>query len=297
VHTDQLDVDEDVVRRLVGEQFPAWRPLGIRRLGSVGTDHTIFRVGTGLAARFPRHPGDPDEVRAALEAEAAAVRELAGATTFPVSEPIAIGHPGAGYPLPWSVQAWLTGHDATVEDPAGSSSFAEDLATLISELRAVDTRGRTFQGGGRGGHLPDHDRWMETCVAKSEGLLDADAARTTWARLRTLPREDPDAMCHGDLIPPNLLVRDGRLAGVLDFGGFGAADPALDLVVAWHVLDDGPRELLRRALGCGEVQWLRGAAWAFQQAMGLVWYYVETNPTMSAIGRRTLARIASSGVG
>jgi aminoglycoside phosphotransferase (APT) family kinase protein len=291
VHADQLDVDEDVVRRLVGEQFPAWRPLGIRRLGSVGTDHTIFRIGTHLAARFSRHPGDPGEVRAALESEAAAVRELAGATTFPLPEPIGIGDPGVGYPLPWSVQRWLTGNDATVEDPAGSSAFAEDLATLISELRAVDTRGRTFQGGGRGGHLPDHDEWMETCFTRSEGLLDVAALRTTWTRLRALPEVDRHAMCHGDLIPPNLLVREGRLAGVLDCGGAGPADPALDLVAAWHVLDDGPRKVLRSALGCAEVQWLRGMAWAFQQAMGLVWYYLETNPVMSGIGRRTLDRI------
>jgi aminoglycoside phosphotransferase (APT) family kinase protein len=112
-----------------------------------------------------------------------------------------------------------------------------------------------------------------------------------WAELRGLPPAGPDVMSHGDLTPGNVLVADGRLVGVLDGGGFAPADPALDLVSAWHLLDRAPRRRLREALGCGDVEWRRGMAWALQQAMGLVWYYVESNPTMSRWGRRTLDRL------
>jgi aminoglycoside phosphotransferase (APT) family kinase protein len=132
---------------------------------------------------------------------------------------------------------------------------------------------------------------METCFRESAGLLDVTRLRAMWAGMRTLPEVDADVMCHGDLIPPNVLVRGSRLAGVLDTGGFAAADPALDLVSAWHLLDNGPRAALREALGCGDVQWRRGMAWAFQQAMGLVWYYAQSNPAMSRFGRRTLLRL------
>jgi aminoglycoside phosphotransferase (APT) family kinase protein len=158
-------------------------------------------------------------------------------------------------------------------------------------MRDTDTRGRRFDGVGRGGHLPNHDEWLETCFRRSESLLDVPLLRRIWAELRALPEVDEDAMCHRDLIPPNVLVEDGRLVGVLDGGGFGPADPALDLVAAWHLLDGARRGILRRELGCGDVQWRRGMAWAFQQAMGLVWYYRESNPTMSRWGRRTLDRI------
>jgi len=48
---------------------------------------------------------------------------------------------------------------------------------------------------------------------------------------------------------------------------------------------------MRTRLGSSEVEWQRGAAWAFQQAMGLVWYYRSSNPAMSALGRSTLSRI------
>jgi aminoglycoside phosphotransferase (APT) family kinase protein len=102
-------------------------------------------------------------------------------------------------------------------------------------------------------------------------------------------------MCHGDLTPPNVLVNEGRLAGLLDTGGFASADPALDLVCVWHLLESPQRERVRDSLGCRDVQWRRGMAWAFVQAMGLVWYYASTNPAMSTWGRRTLDRVLLAG--
>ena len=130
------------------------------------------------------------------------------------------------------------------------------------------------------------------CLTRSEGLLDVAALRSIWAGMRDLPRGDtPDVMNHSDLIPPNILMADGRLSGVLDVGGLGPADPALDLVSAWHLLDTERRQLLRNVLNCEEAEGQRGRAWAFQQALGAVWYYVDSSPTMSAGCRRTLERI------
>jgi len=108
-----------------------------------------------------------------------------------------------------------------------------------------------------------------------------------------LPRTAVDVMTHGDLIPGNLLVADGRLTGVLDVGGLAPADPALDLVGAWHGLATGPRREFRVMLHCDDLEWARGAAWAFEQALGAAWYYADSNPTMSEMGRRTLARITA----
>jgi len=266
----------------------------VRRVQTAGTVNAIFRVGTDLAARFPLVAQDPESARTWLTAEAEAARELAQASTVPTTEPVALGEPGEGYPLPWSVQTWLPGHDATAEDPAGSIAFAHDLAALVAGLRRVDTGGRHFDGAGRGGHLPDHDAWLDVCFRESENLLDVPRMRGIWADVRRLPDVDADGMCHRDLTPPNVLVRDGRLVGILDAGAFGPADPALDLVAAWHLLDEAQRNTVRSALGCSDVQWRRGMAWAFQQAMGLVWYYLDSNPAMSRWGARTLDRIAGA---
>nr|WP_203600749.1 aminoglycoside phosphotransferase family protein [Streptomyces sp. SID9727] len=291
MHDDQVDVTAETVAALIRDQFPQWAGEAVRPLASTGTMNTIFRIGDGLSARFPLHGNDPAEALAALEQEARAAAELARVSRFPVPEPVALGAPGAGYPMPWAVQTWLPGTNAFDADPAASDAFAQDLADFVAGLRDAGTGGRSFGGRGRGGAIADHDGWMATCFEESEGLLDAVPLRALWAGFRELPRTSPDVMSHGDLIPGNVLVLGGRLGGVLDTGGFGPADPALDLVGAWHLLGPGPREVFRRALGCDDLEWERGRAWAFEQAMGLVWYYAESNPPMSALGRRTLARI------
>jgi aminoglycoside phosphotransferase (APT) family kinase protein len=216
-----------------------------------------------------------------------------GRTRFPTPAPVALGAPGAGYPFPWSVQTWVPGVVATDDDPGESVEFAHDLAEFVQGVRAIDTDGRSFRGTGRGGDLQAHDEWVEMCFRQSEQILDVPRLRHMWEAFRALPRENADVMTHGDLIPGNLLVADGRLVGVLDVGGLGPADPALDLVGAWHVLEDGPRQAFRSDLACDDVEWERGKAWAFEQSIGAVWYYLESNQVMSRMGQRTLHRIMS----
>ncbi len=292
MHVNQLTVSVETVRELVSQQFPKWRDLPIRHIASQGTVNALFRIGDKLLARFPLEPADNDAMRRSLESEARASRELLGRTRFPTPEPVALGEPGEGYPLPWPVQTWLLGTVATDEDPGESVAFALDLAEFIRGVRAIDTGDQAFDGKGRGGDLRSHDAWMETCFQRSERLLDVPRLRRMWGVLRELPRGAAgDAMTHGDLIPGNVLVANGRLAGVIDVGGLGPADRALDLVGAWHLLEAGPRWVLRDELECDDIEWARGKAWAFEQAMGVVWYYVKTNPAMSQMGRRTLERI------
>ncbi len=290
MHADQLTISERTVRELVDSQFPQWRDAPVRAVDSTGTVNAIFRIGDNLAARFRLRVADADDVLDQLEREARAATQLAAASRFPTPEPVAIGRPGLGYPLPWSVQTWVPGATAS-EEVATSEAFAADLADFIFEVREIPTGGRTFSGRGRGGDLPSHDEWMAKCFEESKTMLDVAPLKALWQELRNLPRGGPDLMCHKDLIPSNLLVADGRLAGVLDVGGLEPADPALDLVVAWPALEEGPRQVLRTRLDCTALQWERGRAWALEQAMGLVWYYVESNPPMARLGRRTLMRL------
>ncbi|MEV0850223.1 aminoglycoside phosphotransferase family protein [Streptomyces sp. NPDC049954] len=294
MHGDQVDVTTGIVATLIQEQFPQWSGKAIQPLSSTGTVNAVFRIGNDLSARFPLRLAEAAEVRAVLEQEARASAELAQASPFPAPEPVALGKPGAGYPMPWSVQTWLPGTVAFDADPSRSVAFAEDLAAFITALRGADTRGRLFSGEGRGGVLAHHDGWMAKCFEESAGLLDVPRLRQMWSHFRELPRTGADVMSHGDLIPGNVLISGDRLSGVLDTGGFGPADPALDLVSAWHLLRPGPREVLRRTLACDDLEWERGRAWAFEQAMGVVWYYAESNPAMSEMGRRTLDRMLES---
>ncbi|KKB10149.1 phosphotransferase [Devosia chinhatensis] len=294
MHEDQIGIDAGRVAALIRRQFPQFRDAEIAPLTTPATTNAIFRIGATHAARLPLRGMDARDCRRLLEAEARAIAAFHAHCPFPSPIPIGIGRPGPGFPLPWTVQTWIEGLVATPNGQSANADFALDLVHLIRALRALDLNGLEFDGKGRGGNLPDHDAWMDQCFSKSGRLLDVARLRAMWVKMRVLPGLGYAVMSHRDLIPANLLVAGGRLVGVLDAGAFGPADPALDLVASWHLLNSDRRALFRNALGVSELEWRRGAAWAFEQAMGLVWYYAQTNPVMSALGRTTLARLVEA---
>jgi aminoglycoside phosphotransferase (APT) family kinase protein len=289
MHPDQLVLTVGPVSELVADQFPQWRDLAITPVTSHGTVNMLFRLGEQYVLRFPLEPGEPADKKAWLRAEADAARRLLGRVPVPTPEPVALGEPGHGYPLPWSVYRWLPGAIAGESDVADSEDFARDLAAFVLALRSMDNEGRTFNGAGRGGLLPSQDDAVDRYLAASHGLIDVAALTDLWARLREAPRDNvEDVWTHGDLMPGNLLVRRGRLSGVIDVGGLAPADPALDLMPAWNLLGPAPREAFRTTLAANDSEWERGKGWAFAQAIGCLAYYRITNPVMSATARRTL---------
>jgi aminoglycoside phosphotransferase (APT) family kinase protein len=291
MHDNQLSIDAGLARELIHVQYPQFRGEEVVYFPSAGTVNAIFRIGLRHAARFPLRMMEAAECFGLLEREAKAAREFREYCPFPSPHWLGIGGPGATYPLPWAVQTWIEGSTATPTGLSSSTTFALELARLITSIRAADVNGRTFDGRGRGGKLADHDDWMEVCFSNSEDLLDVRSLGRMWQDFRQLPPPAREVMSHKDLIPANLLVRGEHLIGVLDTGGFGPADSSLDLVAGWHLLDSDCRQAFREAMQADDLEWQRGAAWAFQQAMGLVWYYKDTNPTMSDLGRSTISRI------
>jgi aminoglycoside phosphotransferase (APT) family kinase protein len=299
MHPDQIPLTPEAAQRMVHEQFPQWASDPVTPLATTATTSYIHRIGNHHTARFPMRREDAAVIRRRIDAERAAMAEFAAVSTVPAPLLAGIGAPDHGFPLPWTVQTWIEGEVAGPASASASEPFAADLAALIVRLRAADVRGRVFSGGGRGGRLTAHDEWVAHCLEQSIGMLPVDRLRAAWAQLRTTPRnptgrDAADVMSHRDLIPGNLLLAGDRLSGVLDTGGFGPADPALDLVVGWHALDAAPRGILRELVGVDDVEWRRGAAWALQQALGLVWYYLDTNPGMSALGRSTIERLLAA---
>lgn len=294
MHDDDVGIDDQRARVLLDTQFRQYAELELRRLPISGTVNVIFRLGPHLSVRFPRRAGDTSATVAALRREADRAAEFADQSTVDAPRPVGIGAPAHGHPMAWSIQTWVPGATASPTAAAHSVELAHDLARLISALRATPARGRRFVGTGRGGDLRSHDDWVEKCLAESQGLFDVAAARRLWNRLRDTPRHGPDRMTHGDLIPSNLLAADGRLIGVLDTGGFGPADPALDLVAAWHLLGDDARSVLKTELDCDDAEWDRGKGWAFEQAIGAAWYYRTTSPDMHEMGMTTLTRLLDS---
>lgn len=293
MHPDQIPLSSALAAELVHRQFSA-AAGGVHMLDTAATTSHVFRVGEQYLARFPLRRGDAAASARELRSERSAMREFAEASPFPSPLMIFIGEPSPEYPMPWSVQTWVPGRPVTPRSHETSSPLARDLAMLVRTLRRADVEGRSFEGSGRGGELVAHDEWVAHCLAQSASMLPTERLRHVWADLRGTRRNEPDVMSHKDLTPFNLLAEHG-LTGVLDTGGFGPADPALDLVAAWHVFDAARREEFRELVASSEDEWRRGIAWALQQALGLVWYYGTSNPAMSDLGRTTIERILDSG--
>jgi aminoglycoside phosphotransferase (APT) family kinase protein len=136
---------------------------------------------------------------------------------------------------------------------------------------------------------------IERCRELDDFGLDLDAAEQVWDEAMMLPGTEhrpAPLWYHGDLAAENLLIRDGRLAAVLDFGALSIGDPAVDLIVAWEVLDPPAREIFRGKLGIDDATWLRGRAWALSITL-MIWYYWTTMPqrrsSRVAIARNVLA--------
>jgi aminoglycoside phosphotransferase (APT) family kinase protein len=291
MHADQVDLAAAEVAALVADHFPRWRHLPVRPLTSHGTVNALFRLGTDLVVRFPLRPGAGAERRDELLRVQDRTRRLAPLLPLAVAEPLAVGAPGAGYPGWWSVYRWIPGEAAGLDLIADGDGFARDLAGFVTALHCADTGGRAWDGHTRGGPLVGRDDDVRQSLAASTRLVDTDRLATIWARCRDAPPAVADVWIHADLMPGNLLVRDGRLAAVIDWEALCVGDPAVDLMPAWNLLPAGAREVYRRSLGVDDATWLRGQGWAVVQAIGALPYYVDTNPVMAGTARDTLAAV------
>lgn len=290
MHADQVDVTVDTVRRLVADQFPHWRALPVHPVASDGTENALFRLGDEVVLRFPLQPGPG--TRAGLVREQEYAWLVAPNVPLEMPTPLAIGEPGHGYPDAWAAYRWIPGTPVTSTPVPDLDGLARDLAGFVRAFHAIPGGGRRWDGTGRGGPLRTLDDDVRQALAASSRLADTDRLGELWSLcLAAAPHGGPDVLIHADLMPGNLLVRDGRLAAVIDFGTVGVGDPAVDLMPAWNLLPPGVRETFRRELDLDDAAWDRGRGWALAQAIIALPYYVETNPGMAETARRTLAAL------
>lgn len=288
MHADEIETDADLVRRLLEGQFPRWAALPIHPVESYGTDHDIYRLGAHLVVRLPRIGWATKQ--AAREAEW--LPRLAPHLPLALPVPLAMGRPAAGYPFDWSVYEWLPGDNANgaIVD---LDRAAVDLAAFISALRGIDTTGAFPRAPGkRGGALAESDEGVRRAIAALGDRIDGDTARRSWQEsLDAAAWDGPEVWVHGDLLPGNLLVVDGRLSAVIDFGGLNVGDPACDLQPAWNVFAGDSRQRFRAELAVDDASWLRGRGWALSQAVVALPYYWDTNPGMVRQALHAVAQV------
>lgn len=291
MHADEVPTDPDLVRRLIAAQFPQWADLPIKPLKSAGTDNAMYRLGETMIVRLPRRP----LAVAQVESEQRWLPVLAPHLPLPIPTPLAQGQPGDGYPWVWSIVDWLPGETATAAPLTSPYQLAADLARFITALHRIDPTGGpppSDHNSARGVPLARRDARTRACIAELGGQIDAAQVTAAWDAALNAPVWDgPPVWIHGDLLPGNLLIHQGRLSAVIDFGCLGVGDPACDLLAAWATVPAETRSDFRAALGVDDATWTRGGGWALSFGLIALPYYQTTNPVLAGIARHAIAEV------
>ncbi|MES2542592.1 MAG: aminoglycoside phosphotransferase family protein [Pseudomonadota bacterium] len=283
MHEGETAVSPGLATRLVAEQFPQWAGLRLRPVGVAGSDNVMIRLGDELVLRFPRLAG----AAAALTVETRWLDWVAGKVPFAVPEVVAAGRPGCGYAHPWAVMRWIAGKDALAA-PVDDMAAGRALAGFVAALR-----GTPLPDGVpvKRENLASRDAFLRQMIGHFQDEADPNLVTRVWETAMALAAwTDSPVLVHADLHPLNLVTRGGTLAAVIDWGAFGAGDPALDLICGWTILEPAGRAEFRQLLAVDDATWARGWAYAFSKAVMAAPYYRDTNPALRRVMLRTLQR-------
>lgn len=256
---DADDITAAVAQRLIASQFPHLADLPITPVPESGVDNRTFRLGDELSVRLPAAERYAHQV----EKEHRWLPVLTGQLPLPIPEPIAKGEPDHGYPWPWSIYRWFPGATLAAEPVTGMERLASDLGSFLAALHRVDPTGgppSTDRNWFRA-NATARDEQTRAAITALDGVIDTRAALEVWDAARSAPPAESPVWIHGDVRAGNLLVDDGRLSAVIDFGCCGLGDPAFDLEIAWDLLSGASRTTFREHLQLDDATWARGRGW------------------------------------
>ncbi len=286
----RLPITEDVVRRLVIEQFPQWADLEISRVALEGWDNRTFHLGDEMLVRLP----SAEAYASAVEKEHRWLPVLAPQLPLAIPIPLAKNAPNEHYPLPWSVYRWLDGEPASVDGISDLNTFAVTLAAFLGSLQKIDPAGGPEPGQHnwfRGGPVRTYGAEVARALEELDGHLDIPLATEIWECALTSAWDRRPVWFHGDMAAGNLLVRDGALSAVIDFGTCGVGDSACDLVIAWNLLSGESLGAFRDRLAVDPGTWARGRGWALWKALVTYSAARDTDKTKARTAKEVLDRI------
>ena len=260
-----MDITVDLAKKLIFEQFPQWSHLEIKPVKNSGHDNRTFHLGDDLTIRLP----SGKEYEPQIQKEAKWLPVLAQPLSLPITAPVAKGKPTPEYPLAWSINRWLVGETVTHTN-VDLQKFAIELARFLKELEAINAENGPQAGAHnfyRGGDLAVYIEEFEQALTQLPAGPQRNHYQDIWTTALATKWEKKTVWVHGDIAVGNLLVNDGHLSGVIDFGILGTGDPACDLVMAWTFFDSKSRKAFKEEMGLDDTTWQRGKAWALWKAL------------------------------
>ncbi|GAA4881691.1 aminoglycoside phosphotransferase family protein [Saccharopolyspora cebuensis] len=292
----ETEITADLVHDLLAEQHPDLAGLALREVAGGWTNH-VWRLGDELAVRMPRTDGAPDLQRT----ERRWLPVLAPRLPLPVPGPVRTGAPSARFPKPWTIMTWVPGEPLDHTSLSRGDHAADALAGFLTALHvaAPDDAPVSADRGDHPKNCSDgFDHFFHAVVPDDL----ADEVRAVWDDAVAAPEwAGPPLWVHGDLHPANVVVSDGTLSGVIDFGDMFAGDPAWDLAAAWVILPAGAAARFFAAYAQADEGTIRRAR-GLAALKGLVLMLIGRNgdrglpggkPTWGPAGRAALDRVLS----
>ncbi|KTC83779.1 aminoglycoside phosphotransferase family protein [Legionella brunensis] len=274
---DTIHIDIPLVYQLISNQFPEWANLTIKPVEFSGWDNRTFHLGEHMTVRLPSNA----EYSGQVEKEQHWLPKLAPFLPLLIPTPLAMGKPSKEYPWHWSVYKWLEGNTASIDRIKDLSQFATTLAEFLIALQQCDATGGPLAGEHnfyRGGDLAVYEEETLEAIRVLGNKINTKSATAIWNAARASTWQNPPVWIHGDIATGNLLVNDGQLSAVIDFGQLGIGDPACDLAIAWTFFKGKSRETFRQTLKFDPATWARARGWTLWKALIVCAGLSGTNP-------------------
>jgi aminoglycoside phosphotransferase (APT) family kinase protein len=284
------NIDLALVQHLIETQFPHWSALPITAVEPGGWDNRTFRLGEDMSVRLPSAAAYAPQV----DKEHDWLPRLAPHLPLTIPAPLAKGMPDSVYPWGWSIYRWLPGESAATAQPEDLAELAKALGRFLAALQCIDPAGGPVPGPHcffRGAPLSVYDVETRRAISLLNNEIDSAAATSIWDAALEAAWGGAPVWFHGDIAAGNLLLREGRLVSVIDFGGCGVGDPACDVAIAWTLFFGASRTAFRESLGLDEATWIRGRGWALWKALITVAENSRTQPAKADAARRVLEEI------
>ncbi len=263
---EKVKIDTNLVEKLIAEQFPQWQSLPIHPVAQSGWDNRTFHLGEDMVIRLP----SDKQYEPQIEKEYQWLLWLSKQLSFQITQPIALGKPSSAYPWHWSINHWIEGESASRQNIDDIKCFAETLGKCLKEFQSLDTAGGPLAGAHnfyRGGLLNAYDHEMRLAIPKIKNSQEQSLAASLWQEALSSEWRLNPVWVHGDIAVGNILVCNGRLHGIIDFGQLAIGDPACDLVIAWNFFSSEERGIFKNAVQLDNETWIRALGWAFWKTL------------------------------
>lgn len=265
-NTEHVVVNVGLVSKLIASQFPQWGGLPIHQVETSGWDNRTFHLGEEMLIRMPSAACYELQV----EKEHQWLPKLAPQLPYAIPTPLALGSPGFDYLWHWSVYRWIDGVTASSQVDIDRVDLAIRLAAFLTALQQADATDGPLAGEHsfyRGAPLTTYDLETRNAITALGSRISSDRATQIWETALDTKWQHTPVWVHGDLALGNLLLQNGKLHAVIDFGQLCIGDPACDLAIAWTLFSGQSREAFQEQIKLDAGTWARGRAWALWKAL------------------------------